>query len=186
MHIKEQENKEEKSQEYYDYWGRDDRTGSSQKRLVEEQKELSKYCEKGKGLDLGCGWIKCHENATGMDVYPYDSVEIVGNCADLHMFKDNELDFIVNSHLLEHLPDTCAALEEWKRVLKPGGILAIAVPDGEIKPKYILYNGHKANLGLNTLGYMLRRKLGMKIIRAEHVKKNSPNKHVALIVVKKR
>ena len=177
---------QKKRQEYYDYWGHDSRQGNARKRLVEEQKELAKYCEKGVGLDLGCGFIKCHENAIGVDVYPHKNVDIVGDCTDLWMFKENELDFIVNSHLLEHLPDTVAALAEWKRVLKPGGLLAIAVSDGEIKPRYILYNGHKTNLGLNTLNLLLRRKLGMKIVRQCHVKKNSPNKFVALIIAKKR
>jgi len=171
-----------KRKEYYDYWGHDMRKGKL--RLTEEQLELSKYCETGVGLDLGCGMIKCNNNCIGMDVYPHECVDVVGDCTDLWMFKDNELDFIVNAHLLEHLPDTPTVLKEWKRVLKPGGILGIAVPDGEIKHKYIIKNGHKVNLGLKTLELLVHRVVGMKILRLEQVKK-SPGKFVALIIAKK-
>jgi len=171
-------------QEYYDYWGRDDRTVTKRTTLVEEQKELAEYCKVGTGLDLGCGWMKCHENAIGMDVFPHDTVDIVGDCTDLWMFKDNELDFIVNSHLLEHLPDFISALKEWKRVIKVGGIIAIAFPDGTMKPKYLLKNGHKVNIGMEDIRLVFKFILKMKILRLEYVKK-SPGKFVTIIVGKK-
>ena len=37
-------------------------------------------------------------------------------------------DVVIASHVLEHLEDARAALEDWMRVLRPGGLLIIGVP----------------------------------------------------------
>ena len=42
---------------------------------------------------------------------------------------DGTLDYLCSSHVLEHLPDPIAALHEWHRVLRPGGMLYLVVPD---------------------------------------------------------
>ena len=42
---------------------------------------------------------------------------------------DGTLDYLCSSHVLEHLPDAIAALYEWHRVLRPGGLLYLVVPD---------------------------------------------------------
>jgi SAM-dependent methyltransferase len=42
---------------------------------------------------------------------------------------DGTLDYLCSSHVLEHLPDPIAALHEWHRVLRPGGLLYLVVPD---------------------------------------------------------
>jgi len=44
-------------------------------------------------------------------------------------FKDNTLDFVYSSHLLEDFLEWGPILQEWTRVLKPGGHLIILVPD---------------------------------------------------------
>jgi predicted SAM-dependent methyltransferase len=48
-------------------------------------------------------------------------------------FKDGSVDFIYTSHFVEHLflTETRGLLREAMRVLKPGGVLRIAVPDLE-------------------------------------------------------
>src|SRR5690606_33049497 len=43
-------------------------------------------------------------------------------------FADNTFDKIICSEVLEHLPDYQQVLAEIRRVLKPGGLLAISVP----------------------------------------------------------
>jgi SAM-dependent methyltransferase len=44
-------------------------------------------------------------------------------------FRDNSLDYVVNCHVLEHVANPVAALAEWYRVLRPGGIIYMVVPD---------------------------------------------------------
>lgn len=40
-----------------------------------------------------------------------------------------ELDFVVANHVLEHVTDPIGALAEWNRLLKPGGLLFLSLPD---------------------------------------------------------
>ncbi len=55
--------------------------------------------------------------------------EILASADDLPMLGDRSQDFVLASHLLEHLPDPVGALAEWHRVLRPGGSLVLFLPD---------------------------------------------------------
>lgn len=43
-------------------------------------------------------------------------------------FKDNEYDFILCNHVLEHIPDDTKAMQELYRILKPGGTAILQIP----------------------------------------------------------
>ena len=43
-------------------------------------------------------------------------------------FKDDEFDFIICNHVLEHIPNDTKAMEELFRVLKPDGTAVLQVP----------------------------------------------------------
>ncbi|WP_271767632.1 class I SAM-dependent methyltransferase [Aquimarina algiphila] len=43
-------------------------------------------------------------------------------------FKDNEYDIIFCNHVLEHIPDDTKAMKELFRVLKPGGMAILQIP----------------------------------------------------------
>lgn len=43
-------------------------------------------------------------------------------------FHDQSLDYVLASHVLEHVANPVAALAEWYRVLRPGGIIYLIVP----------------------------------------------------------
>lgn len=53
---------------------------------------------------------------------------IVGNAEDLSALKTNSFDRLIATCLLAHLDNPEAALEEWRRVVKPGGSISIYVP----------------------------------------------------------
>lgn len=44
-------------------------------------------------------------------------------------FHSNSLDYVASSHVLEHVANPVTALAEWYRVLRPGGIIYLVVPD---------------------------------------------------------
>jgi SAM-dependent methyltransferase len=43
---------------------------------------------------------------------------------------DSSCDFVLSSHMLEHVANPLKALMEWRRVLKPEGYLLLVLPDG--------------------------------------------------------
>ncbi|WP_109299818.1 class I SAM-dependent methyltransferase [Aquimarina sp. AU474] len=43
-------------------------------------------------------------------------------------FKDNQYDIIFCNHVLEHIPDDTKAMQEMYRVLKPGGMAILQIP----------------------------------------------------------
>lgn len=59
-------------------------------------------------------------------------------------FKDGVLDYLFSSHLLEDFFDWTPLLKEWTRVLKPGGTLAICLPD-KLRWRMALSRGQTPN-----------------------------------------
>lgn len=66
-----------------------------------------------------------------LDIETHAGVDYVGDAGDLSRFADGSAEEIYASHILEHFPAarTLPVLREWHRVLRPGGILRVAVPD---------------------------------------------------------
>lgn len=52
----------------------------------------------------------------------------INDAADLSIFATSSTDFVLHSHVWEHLPNPLRALEEWVRVTKHGGIIFVIVP----------------------------------------------------------
>jgi len=55
-----------------------------------------------------------------------------GDAELLKTIADNSFDFVHSSHCLEHMRDSRNALENWVRVLKPGGHLVCLIPDEDL------------------------------------------------------
>lgn len=93
-------------------------------------------------LHLGCGkrYIPGYIHIDALD---FDHVDHVASIDNLSFIPDQSVDVIYNCHVLEHFKrrDTLKVLLEWNRVLRPGGILRIAVPDFSALSQ--LYQSHK-------------------------------------------
>ena len=88
---------------------------------------FAKYCQ-GHGLDIGYGGDPVVSGVRGWDFEHGDAQLLRG-------IDDNEYDFVYSSHLLEHLPDTALSLQNWWRVLKPGGYLLLYLPHRDLYEK---------------------------------------------------
>ena len=58
------------------------------------------------------------------------NVDVVANGDNLP-FKDNSLDYVLSSHVIEHFFDPIKAIHEWLRVIRSGGYIFIIVPHKE-------------------------------------------------------
>lgn len=83
-------------------------------------------------LNLGCGQ-KFHKDWVNVDFYSNSEHVIAHNLLNGIPFSAVEFDVVYHSHVLEHFSkeDGKKFLAECFRVLKPGGIIRIAVPDLE-------------------------------------------------------
>jgi ubiquinone/menaquinone biosynthesis C-methylase UbiE len=55
--------------------------------------------------------------------------QYIREATDLAGIADESYDVVLSCHSLEHVANPLKALYEWKRVLKPGGILVLVLPD---------------------------------------------------------
>jgi SAM-dependent methyltransferase len=79
-------------------------------------------------LDVGCG-IHKHPGAVGVDRNRASRADVL---ADLdrfpYPFRDNSFDQLRAVHVIEHLADVIGTVEEFHRMVKPGGSIYIATP----------------------------------------------------------
>ncbi|MBN1383300.1 MAG: class I SAM-dependent methyltransferase [Elusimicrobia bacterium] len=147
-----------------------------------ERLALLPYCSTGKGIDVGCGHRKTHDNCIGIDIIPEgekgkygcvtgkaSTADVCTSGDDLHMFSDGELDFVVSRHNLEHYVDVIKTLLEWKRVLKPGGIMAVIVPDERKLDTIVLDPTHKHVFTPESFSRYIELIGGFEIIKTEEI-----------------
>ena len=79
-------------------------------------------------LNLGAGPVRV-EGYISVDIRADACPDLVADVAHLDMVEDNSIDAIYASHVLEHFAHDEPVLEEWHRVLVPGGEALIIVPD---------------------------------------------------------
>ncbi len=111
------------------FLGRKSAPGETSKARARRQREgfVEKYCV-GHGLDIGYGGDPIAINVRGWDFEH-------GDAQLLHGLDNESYDFVYSSHLLEHLPDVDLALNNWWRVLKPGGYLILYLPHRDLYEK---------------------------------------------------
>lgn len=83
-------------------------------------------------LHLGCG-PKQLPGFINIDIQTGPAVDQQHDISQLTAFESAQVDMIYASHVLEHFGRHrfVSVLTEWHRVLKPGGLLRLSVPDFE-------------------------------------------------------
>jgi predicted SAM-dependent methyltransferase len=102
-------------------------------------------------LHLGCG-KRYIPGFVHVDLDDYPHIDYRHDISSLPMFADDSVDLIYCCHALEYYDrgEALGVSKEWHRVLKPGGILRLAVPDFEAIVKvYLKYQdlAHQGILG---------------------------------------
>ena len=128
---------------YYKEWmgvQKEKRIGMWEKRL----KRLETHCPKGRLLDVGCGngaFLELAQKSgwtvTGTEYSPYAAGYVKDNLVpDVFQgelfdagYKDASFDAVTMWHVLEHVTDPKRYLKEVCRLLKPSGLLLLAVPN---------------------------------------------------------
>jgi predicted SAM-dependent methyltransferase len=82
------------------------------------------------GVHVGCG-SKYIPGLVHVDVIAASHVDVVATVDKMPYFDSGSVDFLYASHVLEHFGrhEYEAVLAEWFRVLKPGGVLRLSVPN---------------------------------------------------------
>jgi predicted SAM-dependent methyltransferase len=98
-------------------------------------KKISNYLNTHKLKKLQLGSRLCILNGwLNTDFYPMTKNIVFLDVTEPFPFKDNTFDYILNSHLIEHITfnDGQFMINECHRVLKPGGKLRIGTPDLDV------------------------------------------------------
>lgn len=54
--------------------------------------------------------------------------QFIGEASNLSEIQSGTYDFLISSHALEHCANALKAMSEWRRVIKPGGLMLLVVP----------------------------------------------------------
>jgi SAM-dependent methyltransferase len=105
----------------------------------------------GKGLDIGAGSDPIRPDVQRFDVEHGDANRVTDWIPDVEMF-----DYVFSSHCLEHVDDPVGALADWWRLVRPGGILVVVVPDEDLYEQGYwpsLFNSdHKSTFAISKNG----------------------------------
>jgi SAM-dependent methyltransferase len=101
----------------------------------------------GRGLELGplnrplprhegmsVTYVDYADQATLHRQYPalaqhIGPVDVIDDAETLATIPDGGADFLISAHVIEHMRDPIGAIRHWLRVLRPGGLLYLIVPD---------------------------------------------------------
>lgn len=116
---------------------------------------LQPYCH-GLTVDIGCGFEKVLPGILGIDKLGFgetgktgcmlgqpSAADIQADAGDLFFITGATFDSVVSRHCFEHLPDPTATLREWLRILRPGGKLAMVLPNDHWRDFIALDSDHK-------------------------------------------
>lgn len=117
---------------------------------IDERKQATRYL-RGAGIEIGAshmpievdkacaqvryvdrlGEVEIDEKFPELKEAPLVPVDVICDVVaeGLAPFEEGSLDFVIASHLLEHVPNPLGFIKECHRVLRYGGVLYLGVPD---------------------------------------------------------
>ena len=103
-------------------------------------------------IDLGCGFRK-KPGAIGFDIARIPGVDVICDVMRPLPLRDNSVDEIQASHIIEHVEDFLAFMGEIWRVCKPGALVYFRFPHGS--SKYVTWKDptHRRGVFLATFEY---------------------------------
>lgn len=154
--------------------------------LLKKLQLISRYYRTGKILDIGCGtgeFLKTMKNAKweAIGIEPDEGARKqciekqgldVREEGKMKQLPDEHFDVITMWHVLEHVPKLNERVEELKRLLKPNGMIIIAVPNCDsldaktYKEKWAAYDlpRHLYHFTPKDIEALFRKK-GMKVFK---------------------
>jgi SAM-dependent methyltransferase len=133
---------------------------------------------RGDGIEIGALYsplrvppaarVRYVDHASGdelREIYPeHDwlmAPDVIDEGERLGKFEDGSLDFVIANHMLEHAEDPIEALHHFLRVLRPGGILFLTLPDARHS-----FDGRRER---TTVEHLLRdHREGPEVSRRQH------------------
>jgi GT2 family glycosyltransferase/glycosyltransferase involved in cell wall biosynthesis/SAM-dependent methyltransferase len=116
--------------------------------MINVRKDLSFKYVRGEGIEIGAlhqslqvpsnvtvHYVDRLEYGALLDQYPELSKEdvirpdIIDDAYSLETIQNDSYDFCICNHVFEHMRDPIGAFINWMRILKPGGILYVSIPD---------------------------------------------------------
>ena len=89
---------------------------------------MSPRAPSSRTLDVGCG-INKYPGSVGIDSNPASRADVICNLDRFPWpFAAHSFDRIRAIHVIEHLTDVVAAMEEFHRLLRPAGVVRIETP----------------------------------------------------------
>lgn len=150
-------------------------------RFTDELDRIEAHARRGRILDIGCAWgfflDRCKQR--GWEVHGVElsrveadyarqrfGVEVFAGPLGDARFPDRHFDVVTLWHVFEHMHDPLAVLGEIRRILKPDGVVVIAVPTPISAPEYVFDSVplHLFYFDERTIRRALRQK-GFRIIR---------------------
>ncbi len=139
---------------------------------------IKEFCQKGNGLDMGCGHRKITKNAVGVDVVrgekpsEWEEVPVAEFKFPFNLlpFEDNSLDFIVSSYAVEQSDNIFEIFLEWIRIIKVGGYVAVIFPDNDVIPLHPLQKSLTDRKYLKYLFSQLREIFNIKLIQFDTIR----------------
>ncbi len=146
----------------------------------------------GRILDVGCGPYKCFPHWIGVDNghhWGMGGADVKSEATKLELFASNSCDGVFSSHLLEHIQyeEVTNTLNEWFRVIKPGGYMMLYLPDEDEYPKVGEFGAnpdHKFNVSYDVIVSALKKcRYSWDIVEFE--KRNQNDEYSLWFVIKK-